>query len=105
MFETAIEDFFFYLSQVSETCNCVSDGIPASKLEFHLCRSDQTTQGKPFSRGGVRGGRGAGGARYVKPRINSRHASFVGLHISFSLVCERIVVATLVHHSFTVALA
>jgi hypothetical protein len=99
MFKTEIEDFF-YLSQVSETCNCASDG----KLEFHLCRSDQRTQGKPFNRGGERGGSGASGARYVKPRISSRLDSFVGMHISFSLICGRIIVATLMHHSFTVAL-
>lgn len=81
----------------------MSDGVPASKLEFHLCRSDQTTQGKPFNKGGGRGGSGASGARYLKPRITVDMPFSVFAHFSSTYFWKNC--GNPVHHSFTVALA
>jgi hypothetical protein len=91
------------LKFLSEVCNTssASDGILASKPEFHFCRSDETTQGKPFNKGGERGGSGAGGGRYVKPRITCLVSMFA--HLSFTYFLKNC--SNHVYHPFTVALA
>jgi hypothetical protein len=58
-------DFFFH-SEVFETTN-VFESITGSKVRFHPCRSEQGRPGKPFNKGGGRGGaHGDYNRRYVK---------------------------------------